>query len=213
MARLLYYVWEVNFIMEVSNWISIGSVVVALFSFGATFHNYLHTRKIEKNNENYIKLVLTNSTMLALFDIDVLILKVYELNGTEINFRQLNYQVESLKDNLNNINKITFNTAYVGNYQVYRKNLQDIIYKINDDVVQITQNYKDISGDTISLSLPAMKKFLSSMVTVRHALKRDHEYIKNDKNLLETDYVKKIEGLEKKVDEVAKKYRSEEMIL
>ena len=187
MARLLYYVWEVNFIMEVSNWISIGSVVVALFSFGATIHNYLHTRKIEKNNENYIKLVLTNSTMLALFDIDVLILKVYELNGTEINFRQLNYQVESLKDNLNNINKITFNTAYVGNYQVYRKNLQDIIYKINDDVVQITQNYKDISGDTISLSLPAMKKFLSSMVTVRHALKRDHEYIKNDKNLLETD--------------------------
>lgn len=73
MARLLYYVWEVNFIMEVSNWISIGSVVVALFSFGATIHNYLHTRKIEKNNENYIKLVLTNSTMLALFDIDVLI--------------------------------------------------------------------------------------------------------------------------------------------
>ncbi len=213
MARLLYYVWEVNFIMEVSNWISIGSVVVALLSFGATIYNYLHTRKIEKNNENYIKLVLINSTMLALFDIDVLILKVYELNGTEINFRQLNYQVENLKDNLNNINKITFNTAYVGNYQVYRKNLQDIIYKINDDVVQITQNYKDISGDTISLPLPAMKKFLSSMVTVRHALKRDYEYIKNDKNLLETDYVKKIEDLEKEIDEVAKKYRSEEMIL
>ena len=58
-----------------------------------------------------------------------------------------------------------------------------------------------------------MKKFLSSMVTVRHALKRDYEYIKNDKNLLETDYVKKIEDLEKEIDEVAKKYRSEEMIL
>lgn len=51
------------------------------------------------------------------------------------------------------------------------------------------------------------------MVTVRHALKRDYEYIKNDKNLLETDYVKKIEDLEKEIDEVAKKYRSEEMIL
>lgn len=199
--------------MKVSDWISIISALIALCSLGATIYNYQHTRKTERNNENYIKLVLTNSTMLALFDIDVLILKVYELNGRNISFQELNYQVESLKDNLNNINKITFNTVYVGNYQVYRKNLQDIIYKINDDVVRISKEYKNKIDETITLDEKAMEIFITSMVTVRHELKRDQEYIKRDKDLLETDYVEKIEGLERKINDIAKKYPSKKLIL
>lgn len=157
--------------------------------------------------DSQIKQGLENSAQLALFDIDLLINKVVLLKGKDLNVDQLNYQVESLKDNLDTVKNITFTQLgikHVKNYQVYRKNLQDVIYKLEDNLREIRKVYGN--GRKINLIPEDEKTFMESLKAVRHVIQRDKEYLKQDADLLQKDYAKEIETLDYNAGKEVKKY-------
>lgn len=196
-----------NFI--INNWDKFLTIPISAIALIVSILSFTSQRKIKKELDSQIKQGLENSAKLALFDIDLLINKVNDLRGKDLNVDQLNYQIESLKDNLDTVKNITFTQLgikHVRNYQVYRKNLQDVIYKLENDLKEIKKVYGD--GRKISLSPEDEEILMKSLKTVRHVIQRDNEYLKQDADLLKKDFEKEIEVLDHNAGETVKKYES-----
>ncbi|MFR0607109.1 hypothetical protein ACLUV9_01825 [Limosilactobacillus balticus] len=193
----------------IKNWDKVITILISAIALTFSILSFNSQRKIKKELDSQIKQGLENSAQLALFDIDLLINKVTLLKGKDLNIDQLNYQVESLKDNLNTVKNITFTQLgikHVKNYQVYRKNLQDVIYKLEDNLKEIQRVYGN--GRKITLTPEDESTLMKSLKTVRHVIQRDNEYLKQDADLLQKDFEKAIEVLDHNAGEKVKEYES-----
>jgi hypothetical protein len=173
--------------------ISLIISIIAITFTAITFYNQLQSSNNYKRTTNQ---VLINSTKLALYDVNLLIYKSNTIKSKMIEVSQLQYQVDSLKENLKIIKKVDITKLPRNqsmNYQVYREDLTNIIYKLQSDVDGMNEvsKYKNLLVFTNRNKLI----FEKSLYRVRKVLNVDSEAIKNNEDLYNQTYKKDSEYL------------------
>ena len=133
---------------------------------------------------------LVNSSKLAETDIDILTGKVAESDHIAVTKNQIDYQIYSLKQNLKVIEDIQITRLPQRNsmnYQVYRKDLADVIYRLNAKVTELFENKK--YKQSFYLTAGDREDFMNSLAVVRRVLLDDRNALQK-RNDLATKYLK-----------------------
>ncbi|MFT8882640.1 MAG: hypothetical protein ABF975_01340 [Liquorilactobacillus hordei] len=166
--------------------ISLIISIIAIIFTAITFYNQLQSSNNYKRTTNQ---VLINSTKLALYDVNLLIYKTNTIKSKMIEVSQLQYQVDSLKENLKIVKKIDITKLPKNqsmNYQVYREDLTNIIYRLQSDI----DGMNEVSKKKNLLVFIEKNRliFERSLYTVRKVLKIDGEAIENNEDLYDQAY-------------------------
>ena len=127
---------------------------------------------------------------LAETDIDILTGKVAESDHIAVTKNQIDYQIYSLKQNLKVIEDIQITRLPQRNsmnYQVYRKDLADVIYRLNAKVTELFENKK--YKQSFYLTAGDREDFMNSLAVVRRVLLDDRNALQK-RNDLATKYLK-----------------------
>lgn len=184
-------------------WDKIIPIAVSLVALYISVKNYLNQKYFSKKYSNKAYQVLLNSVDLALFDIDLLLYKLHALE--EFDFVQLNYQIKSLEENLELIKGISFENlpdADIINYQIYIKELNDIIYRLKSDINEMNSICEKENNN--KLSIENMHIILVSILTVRDVLGKDRQYLYKRNNMFDTNYSGQLKALEQHAGEELK---------
>lgn len=184
-------------------WDKIIPIAISLIALYISVKNYLNQKYFSKKYSNKAYQVLLNSVDLALFDIDLLLYKLHALE--EFDFVQLNYQIKSLEENLELIKGISFENlldADIINYQIYIKELNDIIYRLKSDINEMNsicekENNNKLNAENIHI-------ISASVLTVRDILGKDRQYLYKRDNMFDTNYSEQLKALEQHAGEELK---------
>lgn len=203
------------------NWIkknlsSVLTITVSIIAVTISGLGWWQQKNVDQVYRNNTRQVIQNSTKLATYDIDLLIYKVKCAKDVPLSKAQLAYQTDSLNQNLSVIKDVQITDlprSESMNYQVYRADLSNVIYRINNSLEQIEditkKNIKpeeQVIDGQLLFDDNIQNTFLNDLVAVRKIILRDENAIKSGKNLYETGYVKQKNLLERKDKEIIKKY-------
>lgn len=186
-------------------WDKIIPIAVSLVALYISVKNYLNQKNFSKKYSNKAYQVLLNSVDLALFDIDLLLYKLNTLK--EFDFVQLNYQIKSLEENLELVKSISFENlpdADIINYQIYIKELNDIIYRLKSDINEMNSICEKENNN--KLSVENIHIISASILTVRDVLGKDRQYLYKRDNMFDTNYSGQLKALEQYAGEKLKIY-------
>lgn len=186
-------------------WDKIIPIAISLIALYISVRNYLNQKYFSKKYSNKAYQVLLNSVDLALFDIDLLLYKLHTLETFD--FVQLNYQIKSLEENLELIKGISFENlpdADIINYQIYIKELNDIIYKLKSDINEMNSICEKENNN--KLSVENIHIISASILTVRNVLGKDRQYLYKRDNMFDTNYSEQLKALEQHAGEKLKIY-------
>lgn len=186
-------------------WDKIIPIAISLIALYISVRNYLNQKYFSKKYSNKAYQVLLNSVDLALFDIDLLLYKLHTLETFD--FVQLNYQIKSLEENLELIKGISFENlpdADIINYQIYIKELNDIIYRLKSDINEMNSICKKENNNR--LSVENIYVISASILTVRDVLGKDRQYLYKKDNMFDTNYSGQLKALEQHAGEKLKVY-------
>ena len=186
-------------------WDKIIPIAISLIALYISVKNYLNQKYFSKKYSNKAYQVLLNSVDLALFDIDLLLYKLHALE--EFDFVQLNYQIKSLEGNLELIKGISFENlpdADIINYQIYIKELNDIIYRLTSDINEMNSICEKENNN--KLSVENIHIISASILTVRDVLGKDRQYLYKRDNMFDTNYSGQLKALEQHAGEKLKIY-------
>lgn len=189
----------------VNYWDKILSIGISVCALYFSYTGYVAQKTFPDNFSKKTLRTVLNSVDLALFDIDLLLFKVTDL--VDFDSVQLNFQVEALKENLSLVKSISFEnlpTEDLMNYQIYRKELSDAVYKIESDLKSLKNIYS--SKDEKKFSETDREVFAKSILTVRDVLGNSREKLYRKKDMFVTNYSKQLSFLEVHASESAKKY-------
>lgn len=186
-------------------WDKIIPISISLIALYISVRNYLNQKYFSKKYSNKAYQVLLNSVDLALFDIDLLLYKLHTLETFD--FVQLNYQIKSLEENLELIKGISFENlpdADIINYQIYIKELNDIIYRLKSDINEMNSICEKENNN--KLSVENIHIISASILTVRNVLGKDRQYLYKRDNMFDTNYSEQLKALEQHAGEKLKIY-------
>lgn len=186
-------------------WDKIIPIAISLIALYISVRNYLNQKYFSKKYSNKAYQVLLNSVDLALFDIDLLLYKLHTLETFD--FVQLNYQIKSLEENLELIKGISFENlpdADIINYQIYIKELNDIIYRLKSDINEMNSICEKENNN--KLSVENIHIISASILTVRNVLGKDRQYLYKRDNMFDTNYSEQLKALEQHAGEKLKIY-------
>ena len=186
-------------------WDKIIPIAISLIALYISVKNYLNQKYFSKKYSNKAYQVLLNSVDLALFDIDLLLYKLHALE--EFDFVQLNYQIKSLEENLELIKGISFENlpnADIINYQIYIKELNDIIYRLKSDINEMNSICEKENNN--KLNVENIHIISASVLTVRDVLGKDRQYLYKRNNMFDTNYSGQLKALEQHAGEKLKIY-------
>lgn len=184
-------------------WDKIIPIAISLIALYISVKNYLNQKYFSKKYSNKAYQVLLNSVDLALFDIDLLLYKLHALE--EFDFVQLNYQIKSLEENLELIKGISFENlpdADIINYQIYIKELNDIIYRLKSDINEMNSICEKENNN--KLNVENIHIISASVLTVRDVLGKDRQYLYKRNNMFDTNYSEQLKALEQHAGEELK---------
>lgn len=171
------------------------SVVALAISIISLVAQYNFSKKYSKQTD----VVISNSILLALYDLDLLIFKVNHVNSENFDKDQMAFQIESLKSNLELVKSMRLDQlpeASTMNYQTYLKDLREVIYKLESDIRKFNQELQN-TDDKTGTQRRWRRQFLYSLKITRSQLKEDRLYIKNDKNIFEEKYERPYDSMDK----------------
>ena len=186
-------------------WDKIIPIAISLIALYISVKNYLNQKYFSKKYSNKAYQVLLNSVDLVLFDIDLLLYKLHALE--EFDFVQLNYQIKSLEENLELIKGISFENlpdADIINYQIYIKELNDIIYRLKSDINEMNSICEKENNN--KLNVENIYIISASVLTVRDVLGKDRQYLYKRNNMFDTNYSGQLKALEQHAGEKLKIY-------
>ena len=130
---------------------------------------------------------------MAEYDIDLLIKKANEAENSQLEYGQLKFQIDSLNQNLETIKSVDVTSLPKDdtmNYQVYRQDLNGVIYLINSYTDGLR---KDISKnltewEQLDTNKKRIEHFVDGMITAQNVIKRDKASLKSGVNLYDANY-------------------------
>lgn len=185
------------------HWISLAQWLVALLALTVSAASVHIQLTAERHYQDNARQVLLNSNKLAIYDVDLLIYKMEMGDSAPISKDQLAYQVSSLKQNLSEIKDVKITDLPKRqslNYQVYRENFSNIIYKLNDDVNGINKLSKVDADGNLQISQYNRNTFIKSAKICKQILTVEDKTLKKDGSLYNATYDKGQKLLDKLVE-------------
>lgn len=176
------------------NWIPVAALIISIA--GAVYQFNQSNRY--SNNTNKI---LMNSAKLAEYDIDVMLYKIDYGGDDTLDYGQFRFQLDSLQQNFKTIEAVdptSLNPKQSMNYQVYRQNLNAIIYKMTSYVDSLRTNQTDTPKDTdkLHIDMGARQNFYEGAGDSLKVLASDLQALKDKKSLYDNDYKNTLKKLE-----------------
>ncbi|WP_394456186.1 hypothetical protein ACF0HZ_01800 [Leuconostoc suionicum] len=176
------------------NWIPVAALIISIA--GAVYQFNQSNRY--SNNTNKI---LMNSAKLAEYDIDVMLYKIDHGGDDNLNYGQFRFQLDSLQQNFKTIEAVdptSLNPKQSMNYQVYRQNLNAIIYKMTSYVNSLRTNQTDTpkDNDKLHIDMGARQNFYEGAGDSLKVLASDLQALKDKKSLYDNDYKNTLKKLE-----------------
>lgn len=193
------------------HWDKVITIIISLAALIISALTWLAQRNFSKKYKKATNVIICNSIKLALYDIDLLIYKVNHVQDQSFDSYQLTFQIHSLEDNLKLIENIKVDQLPKNdtlNYQTYRKDLVDAIYKINSDIekfkIQI-KSYQRKDKNQIGSARRYWKgAILNSCLIVRSQLLRDREYIEKQESIFDEKYANQLASMDSEAEVIAK---------
>lgn len=191
--RIFVKSWEIKYPLLIS--------IISVCFTGAGWHAQ---HKAADNYEKNTRQVIINSTELANFQLDMLIGKLANAPKNPVTLENLEFQVDSLKQNLSVIRDVQITNLPSNesmNYQTYRQDLSDAVYRINSDIDGLKESYHVKNSDPIPISNEDLNNLLHAMAQLKYVLDQDKNLIKENKNLYDVKYRKFVQEFDKKNSE------------
>ena len=129
---------KIIFDFFISYWDKVIPIIISIIALLLSVATWIAQRNFSKRYSKQTNIVISNSILLALYDLDLLIYKVNHVDDVSFDKDQLSFQMESLKSNLELVKSMKLDqlpAESMINYQTYIKDFRDILYKIESDIV------------------------------------------------------------------------------
>lgn len=198
------------------HWSTILTTTASIIAVIISGLGWWQQNNVDKVYRDNTRQVIQNSTKLALYDIDLLIEKASYAKVEPLSKDQLDFQINSLNQNLSVIKDVQITDLPQSesmNYQVYRADLSNVIYRINSALGQVedlTKEHLKPSDETIAGQLyfnsEIQDMLLGELVYTRKVILKDGKAIKKGHNLYKNGYKERIDYLENENREIVKGY-------
>ena len=193
------------------HWDKVITIIISLAALIISALTWLAQRNFSKKYKKATNVIICNSIKLALYDIDLLIYKVNHVQDQSFDSYQLTFQIHSLEDNLKLIENIKVDQLPKNdtlNYQTYRKDLVDAIYKINSDIEKFKIQIKSYQRKD-KIQIESARRYwkgaiLNSCLIVRSQLLRDREYIEKQESIFDEKYANQLASMDSEAEVIAK---------
>lgn len=175
-------------------------IILSAFSVIFTGAGWYSQHKASDNYEKNTRQVIINSTKLANFQLNMLIGKIKNSSNVPLTIDNLNFQVNSLNQNLSVIRDVQITNLPANesmNYQTYRQDLSDSIYKINSNIQAFKNTYHVSGSEPIPITESEKQNLLETMWQIKYVMGHDQKLIEEDKNLYDENYKKFIDTFDK----------------
>lgn len=176
------------------NWIPVAALII---SIAGVIYQFNQSNRYSNNTNK----ILMNSAKLAEYDIDVMLYKIGHGGDDTLDYGQFRFQLDSLQQNFKTIESVdptSLNPKQSMNYQVYRQNLNAIIYKMTSYVNSLRANQTDTPKDTdkLHIDMGARQNFYEGAGDSLKVLASDLQALKDKKSLYDNDYKNTLKKLE-----------------
>lgn len=185
---------EITLSQVVTWFLTIIAVVISAFS---GIYQWNQSKRYSDNTNK----ILINSAKLAEYDLDLIIYKIDNGGDETLDYGQFRFQLDSLQQNFETIeaiNPTSLSKNQAMNYQVYRQNLNAVIYKATSYVNALRVNQTETPKDTdkLHVDLGARQNFYQGVGSSLNVIKSDLKVLENNKSLYDQDYKKNSKILE-----------------
>ena len=172
-------------------------IIALIISVAGAVYQFNQSNRYSNNTNK----ILMNSEKLAEYDIYVMIYKIDHGGDDDLDYGQFRFQLDSLQQNFKTIEAIdptSLNPKQSMNYQVYRQNLNAIIYKMTSYVNSLRVNQTDTPKDTdkLHIDMGVRQNFYDGAGDSLNVLRSDLKALKNKKSLYDNDYKNTLKKLE-----------------
>ncbi|KAA8346144.1 hypothetical protein FE411_08270 [Leuconostoc mesenteroides] len=173
------------------------TIIAAVISAFSGIYQWNQSKRYSDNTNK----ILINSAKLAEYDLDLMIYKIDNGGDETLDYGQFRFQLDSLQQNFETIeaiNPTSLSKNQAMNYQVYRQNLNAVIYKATSYVNALRVNQTETPKDTdkLHVDLGARQNFYQGVGSSLNVIKSDLKVLENNKSLYDQDYKKNSKILE-----------------
>ena len=176
----------------ISHWDKVIPIIISIIALILSGTTWIAQRNFAKKYSKQTDVVISNSILLALYDINLLIHKVEHVDGISFDKDQLTFQLESLRSNLKLVNSMKLDqlpSYSMLNFQTYLKDLREVLYKLESDVRKFDYELEKCN-DKERVRKYWRKVLLNSLIITREQLQQDKQCIEEGKDIFEKKYRK-----------------------
>lgn len=176
----------------ISHWDKVIPIIISIIALILSGTTWIAQRNFAKKYSKQTDVVISNSILLALYDLDLLIHKVKTVEDVSFDKDQLTFQVESLRSNLKLVSSMKLDqlpSYSMLSLQTYLKDFGEILYKLESDIRTFESDLKE-SNDKAQVRKYWRSVLLNSLIVTRDQLKQGKQCIEEKKDIFEKKYRK-----------------------
>lgn len=196
---------KIIFEFFISHWDKVIPIIISVIALILSIATWIAQRNFAKKYSKQTDVVISNSILLALYDINLLIHKVEHVDGISFDKDQLTFQLESLRSNLKLVNSMKLDqlpSYSMLNFQTYLKDLREVLYKLESDVRKFDYELEKCN-DKEKVRKYWRKVLLNSLIITRDQLKQDKQCIEEKKDIFEKKYRKVFNSMDDEATRIA----------
>ena len=196
---------KIIFEFFISHWDKVIPIIISVIALILSIATWIAQRNFAKKYSKQTDVVISNSILLALYDINLLIHKVEHVDGISFDKDQLTFQLESLRSNLKLVNSMKLDqlpTYSMLNFQTYLKDLREALYKLESDVRKFDYELEKCN-DKEKIRKYWRKVLLNSLIITREQLQQDKQCIEEGKDIFEKKYRKAFNSMDDEATRIA----------
>ncbi|MDD1383338.1 hypothetical protein PSQ53_10520 [Limosilactobacillus reuteri] len=196
---------KIIFDFFISYWDKVIPIIISIIALLLSVATWIAQRNFSKRYSKQTNIVISNSILLALYDINLLIHKVEHVDGISFDKDQLTFQLESLRSNLKLVNSMKLDqlpSYSMLNFQTYLKDLREVLYKLESDVRKFDYELEKCN-DKEKVRKYWRKVLLNSLIITREQLQQDKQCIEEKKDIFEKKYRKVFNSMDDEATRIA----------
>ncbi|MQB73211.1 hypothetical protein DN439_06190 [Lactobacillus reuteri] len=189
----------------ISHWDKVIPIIISIIALILSGTTWIAQRNFAKKYSKQTDVVISNSILLALYDLDLLIHKVKTVEDVSFDKDQLTFQVESLRSNLKLVSSMKLDqlpSYSMLSLQTYLKDFGEILYKLESDIRTFESDLKE-SNDKAQVRKYWRSVLLNSLIVTRDQLQQDKQCIEEKKDIFEKKYRKVFNSMDDEATRIA----------
>ncbi|MDK8115867.1 hypothetical protein QP705_01425 [Limosilactobacillus reuteri] len=189
----------------ISHWDKVIPIIISIIALILSGTTWIAQRNFAKKYSKQTDVVISNSILLALYDLDLLIHKVKTVEDVSFDKDQLTFQIESLRSNLKLVSSMKLDqlpSYSMLSLQTYLKDFGEILYKLESDIRTFESDLKE-SNDKAQVRKYWRSVLLNSLIVTRDQLQQDKQCIEEKKDIFEKKYRKVFNSMDDEATRIA----------